>query len=122
MTIDIEKLREAAERATPGKSWINLLQSNGCEVQLFDRQYTIWLAVDKTKNYKQTEIDGMYIALANPSTILALLKERELLREVCTIIKEISGLRTTIHDKLTEAIAAATYGLTRADAVIAEIE
>ena len=40
------------------KSWINRLHSDGCEIQLFDREYTIWLS---GRNMEQIERDAQHI-------------------------------------------------------------
>jgi hypothetical protein len=75
----IGAIRARLEAATPGKSWINLLQSNGCEVSLFDKTYTVWLTA-RGGEFKQTERDGELLANA-PADLAWLLDEVERLRE-----------------------------------------
>ena len=65
MTIQekLAKLEAAGLAASKGKSWIDLLQSNGCEVRLFDSQYTVWLSCKK-EEFRQSEKDAEFIIAA----------------------------------------------------------
>ena len=67
----LQMIEARIKAATPGKCWVDALQSNGCEVQLFDRTYTVWLTRSKQTPVEQTERDAHLIAHA-PSDLSAL--------------------------------------------------
>lgn len=68
---ELDNLKRLAAEATPGKSFINLCQSNGTELCLFNREYTIHLAT-KQNGWKQAACDAEFIAAANPLVIAEL--------------------------------------------------
>jgi len=53
----VDEIKKRLEAATPGKSWIDLLQTGGCWLKLFDSTYTIHLQ-SRLGNFKQTENDA----------------------------------------------------------------
>ncbi len=76
----LAQIEERVKAATPGKSWINMLQSNGCEVQLYDQTYTIHLACKYGEDFKQTERDAELLINAR-TDIEILLKRDKIMRE-----------------------------------------
>jgi hypothetical protein len=83
--MNITEIKLRLEAATPGKNWINLSQSDGCEIQLFDRKYTIWLSIKRefppSSEYEQLMKDAELLVHA-PTDISNLLKAFEIMREV----------------------------------------
>lgn len=77
--IDKRALREAAEKATPGR-WEYYPGNTSIEynVDSMDEDQGSILYVDSGDfTQKQTDLNGAFIAAANPATILALLDELE---------------------------------------------
>ncbi|HHF0151825.1 TPA: ead/Ea22-like family protein [Enterobacter roggenkampii] len=81
--IDKRALREAAEKATPGR-WEYYPGNTSIEynVDSMDEDQGSILYVDSGDfTQKQTDLNGAFIAAANPATILALLDELEAAEE-----------------------------------------
>ncbi|EMP9864939.1 TPA: ead/Ea22-like family protein [Escherichia coli] len=77
--IDYQALREAAEKATPGR-WEYCHGNTSIEynVDSMDEDQGSIVYVDSGDfTQKQTDLNGAFIASANPATVLALLDERE---------------------------------------------
>ncbi|HGT5345339.1 TPA: ead/Ea22-like family protein [Escherichia coli] len=77
--IDYQALREAAEKATPGR-WEYCQGNTSIEynVDSMDEDQGSIVYVDSGDfTQKQTDLNGAFIASANPATVLALLDERE---------------------------------------------
>lgn len=76
--IDKRALREAAEKATPGV-WVYLPKNTSIEYDYGsdDSQGSITYMDSGDFTQKQTDMNGAFIASANPSTVLALLDELE---------------------------------------------
>lgn len=123
--IDYQALREAAEKATPGR-WEYCQGNTSIEynVDSMDEDQGSIVYVDSGDfTQKQTDLNGAFIASANPATVLALLDELEAAekriaeleaREI--LLPERSSMlhRTDFHDdyqtvmayKVSEVIAA----------------
>ncbi|HBL4694249.1 TPA: ead/Ea22-like family protein [Citrobacter freundii] len=71
-----QALREAAEKATPGE-WVYLPKNTSIEYDYGsdDSQGSITYMDSGDFTQKQTDLNGAFIAAANPSTVLALLDE-----------------------------------------------
>lgn len=79
MNIDKQALREAAEKATPGR-WEYYPGNTSIEynVDSMDEDQGSIVYVDSGDfTQKQTDLNGTFIAAANPATVLALLDELE---------------------------------------------
>ncbi|CZZ77309.1 ead/Ea22-like family protein [Enterobacter sp. 04-C-01-SI_S15] len=76
--IDKQALREAAEKATPGL-WVYLPKNTSIEYDYGsdDSQGSITYMDSGDFTQKQTDLNGAFIAAANPATVLALLDELE---------------------------------------------
>ena len=78
-SIDKRELREAAEKATPGP-W-EYYPGNTCIEynvdSMVEDQGSIVYVDSGDFTQKQTDLNGAFIAAANPATVLALLDERE---------------------------------------------
>lgn len=76
--IDKRALREAAEKATPGL-WVYLPQNTSIEYDYGsdDSQGSVTYMDSGDFTQKQTDLNGAFIAAANPATVLALLDELE---------------------------------------------
>ena len=76
--IDKRALREAAEKATPGV-WVYLPKNTSIEYDYGsdDSQGSITYMDSGDFTQKQTDLNGEFIAAANPATVLALLDELE---------------------------------------------
>lgn len=76
--IDKRALREAAEKATPGV-WVYLPKNTSIEYDYGsdDSQGSIAYMDSGDFTQKQTDLNGAFIAAANPATVLALLDELE---------------------------------------------
>ncbi|EEX2766906.1 ead/Ea22-like family protein [Escherichia coli] len=76
--IDKRALREAAEKATPGV-WVYLPKNTSIEYDYGsdDSQGSITYMDSGDFTQKQTDLNGAFIAAANPATVLALLDELE---------------------------------------------
>ena len=107
---DTTELRRAAEAATPGP-WCAFISSDVSEVQKENNHRDAvvhWSGFDAGDLPKrQRPKDALFIALANPATILALLDEREKLLKVVDAAKEschvnFSGGFVAIRDALKE--------------------
>jgi len=90
--IDTTELRKAAKAATPGP-WCAFISSDVSEVQKENNHRDAvvhWSGFDAGDLPKrQRPKDALFIALANPATILALLDEREKLLKVVEAAKRI---------------------------------
>jgi len=77
-TIDKRALREAAEKATPGV-WVYLQKNTSIEYDYGsdDSQGSITYMDSGDFTQKQTDLNGAFIAAANPANVLALLDELE---------------------------------------------
>ncbi|WP_220711620.1 ead/Ea22-like family protein [Citrobacter freundii] len=99
--IDKRALREAAEKATPGR-WEYYPGNTSIEynVDSMDEDQGSIVYVDSGDfTQKQTDLNGTFIAAANPSNVLALLDELEAAE------KRIDELSAS-HSKLRDTIAA----------------
>ena len=76
--IDKRALREAAEKATPGV-WVYLPKNTSIEYDYGsdDSQGSVTYMDSGDFTQKQTDLNGAFIAAANPATVLALLDELE---------------------------------------------
>lgn len=76
--IDKRALREAAEKATPGV-WVYLPKNTSIEYDYGsdDSQGSVTYMDSGDFTQKQTDLNGAFIAAANPVTVLALLDELE---------------------------------------------
>jgi hypothetical protein len=76
--IDKQALREAAEKATPG-AWVYLPKNTSIEYDYGsdDSQGSVTYMDSGDFTQKQTDLNGAFIAAANPVTVLALLDELE---------------------------------------------
>lgn len=76
--IDKRALREAAEKATPGV-WVYLPKNTSIEYDYGsdDSQGSVTYMDSGDFTQKQTDLNGSFIAAANPATVLALLDELE---------------------------------------------
>lgn len=76
--IDKRALREAAEKATSGP-WVYLPKNTSIEYDYGsdDSQGSITYMDSGDFTQKQTDLNGAFIAAANPATVLALLDELE---------------------------------------------
>ncbi|MDD8380251.1 ead/Ea22-like family protein [Escherichia coli] len=77
--IDYQALREAAEKATPGP-WEYYPGNTSIEYNvdsMVEDQGSIVYVDSGDFTQKQTDLNGAFIAAANPATVLALLDERE---------------------------------------------
>lgn len=74
--IDKQALREAAEKATPGV-WVYLPKNTSIEYDYGsdDSQGSVTYMDSGDFTQKQTDLNGTFIAAANPATVLALLDE-----------------------------------------------
>ena len=81
--IDKQALREAAEKATPGL-WVYLPKNTSIEYDYGsdDSQGSITYMDSGDFTQKQTDLNGAFIAAANPATVLALLDELEVVNEL----------------------------------------
>lgn len=81
--IDKRALREAAEKATPGV-WVYLPKNTSIEYDYGsdDSQGSVTYMDSGDFTQKQTDLNGDFIAAANPSTVLALLDELEAVQKV----------------------------------------
>lgn len=85
---NLTKLRKKAEAVSTGRSWINILQSDGCEVQLFDRRYTIWLSCKRDiEAMRQSEKDAEFL-VSSRDVILSLLDRIEAYEEALKYIRD----------------------------------
>ncbi|HCR5193046.1 ead/Ea22-like family protein [Escherichia coli] len=78
-SIDKRELREAAEKATPGP-WEYYPGNTSIEYKvdsMVEDQGSIVYVDSGDFTQKQTDLNGAFIAAANPATVLALLDERE---------------------------------------------
>lgn len=78
-SIDKRELREAAEKATPGP-WEYYPGNTSIEYNvdsMVEDQGSIVYVDSGDFTQKQTDLNGAFIAAANPATVLALLDERE---------------------------------------------
>jgi patatin-like phospholipase/acyl hydrolase len=83
----IKWLSEVNEKRTHGLSYINQLQSSGCELSFFNKEYTVFLNAREphtieSKNFVRTEIDAEFITLAAnniPKLLEAVKKMRDAL-------------------------------------------
>lgn len=110
---DLKKLREVAEKATPGPWWIDshgsAMISHGAD------QKTVFIAdprIGKATRNEETgnlshwpnDWDATYIATFNPQTILALLDAYEAsVRDAERLRKENEGLRTALFKFVKDA-------------------
>lgn len=79
MNIDKQALREAAEKATPGR-WEYYPGNTSIEYNvdsMAEDQGSIVYVDSGDFTQKQTDLNGAFIAAANPATVLALLDELE---------------------------------------------
>lgn len=78
-----QALREAAEKATPG-TWVYLPKNTSIEYDYGsdDSQGSITYMDSGDFTQKQTDLNGAFIAAANPATVLALLDELEAVNEL----------------------------------------
>ncbi len=77
MTIDTQRLRELAQKATPG-SWYSKWPEERCTwVDIGNSRYPVAYTGDCFNDAPNAE----YIAAANPATVLALLDELQAMRE-----------------------------------------
>lgn len=76
--IDKRALREAAEKATPGV-WVYLPKNTSIEYDYGsdDSQGSVTYMDSGDFTQNQTDLNGAFIAAANPATVLALLDELE---------------------------------------------
>lgn len=81
--IDKRALREAAEKATPGV-WVYIPKNTSIEYDYGsdDSQGSITYMDSGDFTQKQTDLNGAFIAAANPATVLALLDELEAVQTV----------------------------------------
>ncbi len=81
MTAFIQRVRALLAAATPGESFIDVLESDGCDVWLFGRTYKIRLACERgDAEYKQAERDAELLIKAPTDLSLAL--------EMLTVMRE----------------------------------
>lgn len=95
--IDKRALREAAEKATPGR-WEYYPGNTSIEynVDSMDEDQGSIVYVDSGDfTQKQTDLNGAFIAAANPSTVLALLDELE--AKDSTIATQQQEIRTLLN-------------------------
>lgn len=106
--VEHTELRKLAEAATPGP-W-------ECERHDMDDgsiSFEVWNQSNKhygristfndEYDNKNSRCNAAFIAVANPETVLALLAERDRLREVLKEIQEIIGKRHSISESLNDA-------------------
>ncbi len=97
--IDTTKLRELAQKATPGEWYVSAPAEHAVWKDIGDRRYLIADTSDGFTDDNNSE----YIAAANPATVLALLDELDRLRNVesATLQGEKIGCRCTYTDNQT---------------------
>ncbi|EPN9190285.1 ead/Ea22-like family protein [Enterobacter roggenkampii] len=107
--IDKQALREAAEKATPGV-WVYLPKNTSIEYDYGsdDSQGSITYMDSGDFTQKQTDLNGAFIAAANPATVLALLDELEAAQKLIDEQREI--MRQAASD-----ISYAIFNLTGSD-------
>ena len=98
MTIDTQRLRELAQKATPG-SWYSKWPEERCTwVDIGNSRYPVAYTGDCFEDAPNAE----YIAAANPATVLALLDEIDRLRadkaHVTTMFESTSKLLSNAID------------------------
>lgn len=99
--IDKQALREAAEKATPGL-WVYLPKNTSIEYDYGsdDSQGSITYMDSGDFTQKQTDLNGAFIAAANPATVLALLDELEAKEKK---ISELTGENEYIRKRCKES-------------------
>lgn len=87
--IDKHALREAAEKATPGV-WVYLPKNTSIEYDYGsdDSQGSITYMDSGDFTQKQTDLNGAFIAAANPATVLELLDELEAKDKLIDILRQ----------------------------------
>jgi hypothetical protein len=97
--IDTTKLRQLAQKATPGEWYVSAPAEHAVWKDIGDRRYLIADTSDGFTDDNNSE----YIAAANPATVLALLDELDRLRKVesATLHGEKIGCRCTYTDNQT---------------------
>ncbi|WP_337083858.1 ead/Ea22-like family protein [Enterobacter kobei] len=115
--IDKRALREAAEKATPGV-WVYLPKNTSIEYDYGsdDSQGSVTYMDSGDFTQKQTDLNGAFIAAANPATVLALLDELEAAK------KRIAGLRETLLAARSHVMQCARMGDAHANGVLQAID
>ena len=100
MTIDTQRLRELAQKATPGPWWAEVDKVK-CRIRCYGseepKQITLWKppAVGFAISDEQNEATASLIAQLNPENILAMLDEMDALNETMRHMRaELEKLRT----------------------------
>lgn len=110
--IDKQALREAAEKATPG-SWEYYPGNTSIEynVDSMDEDQGSIVYVDSGDfTQKQTDLNGTFIAAANPATVLALLDELEAVQQGFIANQEEANEAIKYATELKEQLARACAG------------
>lgn len=112
MTTDYTELEKAAEAATPGPWHVEDMSDEPCVIA--GEQYICQTIYDHQSGTYRSDPNGhtkdaLYIALANPTTILALLDEREKLLKIAEAAENLVGVKGRHHteqafSKLADAI------------------
>ncbi|MBL5911259.1 ead/Ea22-like family protein [Enterobacter asburiae] len=115
--IDKHALREAAEKATPGV-WVYLPKNTSIEYDYGsdDSQGSITYMDSGDFTQKQTDLNGAFIAAANPATVLALLDELE------AKDKRIAEQRETLFAARSHVMQCARLGDAHANGVLQAID
>ncbi|KSX62282.1 ead/Ea22-like family protein [Enterobacter sp. 50588862] len=114
--IDKRALREAAEKATPGV-WVYLPKNTSIEYDYGsdDSQGSVTYMDSGDFTQKQTDLNGAFIAAANPANVLALLDELEAKdAKIANLTAELDALREGARASL-EAEAVGYFGRFDAD-------
>lgn len=84
--IDLQELRRLAEMASRGK-WTAGHSESGRPIVFDDNMDRIVYGSRIVGSYRRDENDTIYIAFANPSTIIALIDRLEAAEKVCSLAK-----------------------------------
>ena len=101
-----QALREAAEKATPGE-WVYLPENTSIEYDYGsdDSQGSITYMDSGDFTQKQTDLNGAFIAAANPATVLTLLDELEAEKNMREAVEKRNAELTESHSKLRDSMA-----------------
>lgn len=102
MTIDIERLVQAAQKATPGPWIYEIMPDTEC-YSVFPPDLSVGSVCDIYNNGADGD-NAAYIAAANPATILSLLTElsaaREVVKAAQLAIENNDGYSMTCYDSV----------------------
>ncbi len=96
MTVDTTKLRELAQKATPGEWYVSAPAEHAVWKDIGDRRYLIADTSDGFTDDNNSE----YIAAANPSTVLALLDELDRLRTIEAAARNLAKVKGRHNSEL----------------------